>query len=334
MKCCLALSCSAWHRVDLSQEDSSGFGSKKNLRLPPQSARHGGLWSVVPPSTTEDWESSKLGTRTWTCSASVPSLGLNSPPPGPPVFSSGTLRLRGKFPACTWDLCGPERWRNLEVHKHPDFQKEGRSCGQEARLLLTLGSPLPLCRPELDKVRYLPTPVPPIQWENEAQRREAFHPRLYHRSVAKIGPGSNSHPSTYSFLHFRCVWGYSHSSDFSISHVWMSELDHKEGWVPKKSCFWTVVLENTLKSPLDCKEIKPINPKGNQPWIFIGRTNAEAEAPILWPPDAKSWVIEKDPDAGKDWRQEEKGETEEEIIGWHHWLNGHEFEQTPGDSEG
>ena len=141
MKCCLALSCSGWHRVDLSQEDSSGLGSKKNLRLPPQSTRHGGLWSVVPPSTTEDWESSKLGTRLGPVVQVFPLWASTSPPPGPPVFSSGTLRLRGKFPACTWDLCGPERWRNLEAHKHPDFQKEGRSCGQDARLLLTLGSP-------------------------------------------------------------------------------------------------------------------------------------------------------------------------------------------------
>ena len=175
---------------------------------------------------------------------------------------------------------------------------------------------VPLCRPELDKVRYLPTPVPPIQWENEAQRREAFHPRLYHRSVAKIGPGSNSHPSTYSFLHFRCAWGYSHSYGFSISHVCMSELAHKEGWVPKKSCFRTVVLENTLESPLDCKEIKPINPKGNQLWIFTGR--ADAAALILWLPNTKTWLIGKDPDAGKDWREEEKGTTEDKMVGWHH----------------
>ena len=94
---------------------------------------------------------------------------------------------------------------------------------------------------------------------------------------------------------------------FSCSHVWMWELDYKESWVPKNWCFWTMVLENTLESPLDCKEIQPVNPKGNQSWIFIGRTDAEAEAPVLWPPDAKSWLLGKDPDAGKDWRQEEKG---------------------------
>ena len=111
-------------------------------------------------------------------------------------------------------------------------------------------------------------------------------------------------------------------------------LDHKEGWAPKNWCFWTVVLEKTLESPLDCKETQPVHPKGNPPWIFTGRTDAEAETPILWPPDAKSWLTGKDPDAGKDWRQEEKGTTEDEIVGWDLWLNEHEFEQTIGDSEG
>ena len=94
------------------------------------------------------------------------------------------------------------------------------------------------------------------------------------------------------------------------------------------------MLEKTLDSPLDSKEIKPVNPKGNQPWIFIKRIDAEAEAPKLWPPDAKNWLIWKDPDAGKDWRKEEKGTTEDEMVGWHHWLKGLEFEQTPRDSEG
>ena len=98
----------------------------------------------------------------------------------------------------------------------------------------------------------------------------------------------------------------------------------KESWVLKNWWFWTVVLEKTLESPLDCKEIKPVNPKGN--WIFIERTDAEAETPILWPPDAKNWLTGKDPDAGKDWGQEEKGMTEDEMVGWHHWLNGHELE--------
>ena len=113
---------------------------------------------------------------------------------------------------------------------------------------------------------------------------------------------------------------------FSSSHVWMWELDYKESWALNNSCFWTVVLENTLESPLDCKEIKLVNPKRNQSWIFIGRTDAEAETPILWPPDVKNRLTGKDPDAGKDWRQEEKGVTEGKMVGWHHQLNGHEFE--------
>ena len=120
----------------------------------------------------------------------------------------------------------------------------------------------------------------------------------------------------------------------SHSHVWMWELNYKESWVLKNCCFWTAVLEKTLESPLDCKEVKPVNPKGNQSWIFIGRTDAEAEAPILWPSHAKNWLIRKDPDAGEDRRQEEKGVTEDEMVGWHHQLNGHEFEQTLGDSRG
>ena len=118
----------------------------------------------------------------------------------------------------------------------------------------------------------------------------------------------------------------SQSYGFSSSHVWMWELDYKESWALKNWCFWTVVLEKTLESPLDCKEIKPVNPKGNHSWAFIGRPDAEAETPILWPPDMTSWLIWKDPDAGKDWRQEEKGTTEDEMVGWHHRLNGHEFE--------
>ena len=112
---------------------------------------------------------------------------------------------------------------------------------------------------------------------------------------------------------------------FSTSHVWMWELDHKESWVLKNWCFWTVVLEKTLESPLDCKEIQPVHPKGDQSWVFIGRTDVEAETPILWPPDAKNWLMWKDPDVGKDRRQEEKGTTKDEMVGWHHRLNGHEF---------
>ena len=116
----------------------------------------------------------------------------------------------------------------------------------------------------------------------------------------------------------------------------MWELDYKETWVPKNWCFWTVVLEKTLETPLDCKEIKPVNSKGNQFWIFIGRTDAEDETPILWPPDVNNWLIWKDLDAGKDWRQEEKGTTEDEMVGWHHWLDGHEYEQAleVGDGQG
>ena len=117
----------------------------------------------------------------------------------------------------------------------------------------------------------------------------------------------------------------SHSYGFSSSHVRMWELDYKWSLVQKNWCFWTVVLEKTLESSLDCKEIQPVHPKGNQFWIFVGRTDAEAETPILWPPDAKSWSIGKDPDAGKDWGQEEKGMTEDEMVGWNHQLNGLEF---------
>ena len=119
---------------------------------------------------------------------------------------------------------------------------------------------------------------------------------------------------------------------FSSGHVWMWELDYKESWAQKNWCFWTVVLEKTLENPLDSKEIIPVHPKGNQSWIFIGRTDAEAETPVLWPPDVKNWLICKDPDAGKDWRQEKR--TEDEMVGWHHRLDAHEFEQAPGVGDG
>ena len=121
--------------------------------------------------------------------------------------------------------------------------------------------------------------------------------------------------------------GFSQSYDFSSSQVWMWKLDHKESWVLKYWCFWTVVLEKTLENSLDCKESKPVNPKGNQSWTFIGRTEAKVEIPLLWPSDAKNWLFGKDSNTGKDWRQEEKGTTEDEMVGWLHWLNGHEFEQ-------
>ena len=114
----------------------------------------------------------------------------------------------------------------------------------------------------------------------------------------------------------------------------MWELDHKKSWAPKNWWFWTVVLEKTLESPLDCKEIQPVHPKGNQSWIFIGRTEAEAETPELWLPDAKNWLSGKDSVAGKDWKQEEKGMTEDKMVGRHHWLDGHEFEQALGVGDG
>ena len=126
----------------------------------------------------------------------------------------------------------------------------------------------------------------------------------------------------------------SQSCGFSSSHVWMWELDHKEGWAPKNWFFWTMVLEKTLESPLDCKEIKPVHPKENQPWIFIGRTDAEAETPTLWLPDVKNWLIGKDPDAGEDLRQEEKEATEDKMVGWPHRLDGHKFEQALGVGDG
>ena len=127
---------------------------------------------------------------------------------------------------------------------------------------------------------------------------------------------------------------YSQSYDFSSSHVRMWEMNHKEGWVSKNWCFWVVVLEKTLESPLDSEEIKSVHPKRNQPWIFIGRTDAETEAPILWPSDVKNRLIGKDPDAGKDWGQEEKRPAEDKMVGWHLWQNGHKYEQTLGDNEG
>ena len=124
---------------------------------------------------------------------------------------------------------------------------------------------------------------------------------------------------------------YSQSYSFSSSHVQIWELDHEESRVPKMWCFWIVVLKKTLKSPLDNKALKLVNPRGNQPWIFIGRT--EAEAPILWPTDVKSQLIGRDLDARKDWGQEDNWTTKDKMVGWQHWLNGHEFEQTPGDGE-
>ena len=141
-------------------------------------------------------------------------------------------------------------------------------------------------------------------------------------------------PTKIPCRHFAVKGLSSHGYGFSSGHEWMWELDYKESWALKNCCFWTVVLEKTLESPLDCKEIQPVHPKVDQFWVFIGRTDVEAETPILWPPDAKNWLIWKDPDAGNDWKREEKGTTEEEMVGWHHRLNEHEFEYAPGVGDG
>ena len=135
-------------------------------------------------------------------------------------------------------------------------------------------------------------------------------------------------------LHFADKSPYSQSYGLSSSCVWMWQLDHKKGWAPENCCFQIVALEKTLESPLDCKEVKPVSPKGSQPWIFIGKTDAESEALILWPSYAKSQLIGKDPDAGKDWRQKEKWVAEDEMVRKHHWLNEQELEQTLGNNGG
>ena len=162
---------------------------------------------------------------------------------------------------------------------------------------------------------------------------------LQPRNYKTLGPWKKSYYQPRQYIkkqrHYFADRGPSGQSyGFSISHVWMQELDYNESWVLKNWCFWTVVLDKTLKGPLDCKEIKSANLKGNQSWIFIGRTDVEAEAPILWPPDAKNWLLGKDPDAGKDWEQEKKGMTEDEMVGWHHQFDGHKFEQAPGAGYG
>ena len=134
--------------------------------------------------------------------------------------------------------------------------------------------------------------------------------------------------------HFVNTGPHSQSYCFSSSLVWMWELDNKESWMLNNWCFWTMVLEKTLESPFNFKEIQPVYPKGNQHWTFIGRTDAEAETPTLWAPDVKKWLTGKDPDAGKDWRREEKGTAEDEMVRWHHWLDQHESEQAPGVDDG
>ena len=163
------------------------------------------------------------------------------------------------------------------------------------------------------------------------------------RELSKVELGTHWERRTHMLLGLDGIWlslvqpnkgPSSQSHSFSSSHVWISELDYKESWALKNWCFWTVVLKKTLESPLDCKEIQPVNPKGSQSSIFIGRTDVEAKTPILWPPDAKNWLIGKDPDAEKDWRQDEKGMTKDEMVGWHRQLDGHEFEQAPGIGDG
>ena len=134
--------------------------------------------------------------------------------------------------------------------------------------------------------------------------------------------------------HFANKGLFSYSCGFSSSHVQTWELGHERGYAPKNWCLQTVLLEKTLESPLDSKEIQPVNPKGNQPWMFTGRTDAKTDAPVLWPPDAKSQLIGKDPDARKHWRHKQKGVTKDKMVRWHHQLNGHELEQTLGDRGG
>ena len=154
--------------------------------------------------------------------------------------------------------------------------------------------------------------------------------------AGKLALGSSEQAQNFlTYAPRKMLSGFSLEDDgFSSGHVWMWEFDYKESWVKKNWCFWTVVLEKTLESPLGSKEMQPVNPKGNQFWIFIRRTGAEAETPILWPSDTKNWLTGKDPDAGKDWRLEKKRLRENEMVGWHHQLNGHEFEQAPGVGDG
>ena len=168
---------------------------------------------------------------------------------------------------------------------------------------------------------------PLVTWWQGTGKGEAFSSPMIREWVYPSGLWT-------SHIHFCLFPPSSQGYGFSSSHVWMWELDCEESWVPKNWCFWTVVLEKTLKSPLDCKEIQSVHPKGDQSWIFIGRTDAEDEAPILWPPDEKSWLTGKDSDARRDWGQEEKGTAEDEMAGWHHWLDGREFEWTPGIGHG
>ena len=188
---------------------------------------------------------------------------------------------------------------------------------------------------------------------SEADMTEQLH---FDFSLSCIGEG-NGNPLQYSCLEnprdrgawWAAVYGVAQSQTrlkrlssssssqgygFSSGHVWMWELDSEESWEPKNWCFWTVVLEKTLESPLDCKEIQPVHPKGDQSWVFHQKDWCWSWTPILWPPHAKIWLIGKDPDAGRDWGQKEKGSIEDEMAGWHHWLDGSEFEWTPGVGDG
>ena len=193
-------------------------------------------------------------------------------------------------------------------------------------------------KPNIQKTKIM-TSSPIISWGENGSSDRAYFLQLQNHCGQWLQPWNEKtlapwkknynkprHCITMQRHHFANKSLYSQSYD---SHVWMSELDHKESWALKNLCFWIVMLEKTLVSPLDSKEIKPVSPKGNQPWIFTGRTDAEVETPILWPPVVKSRLSGKDPDAGKDWGQEEKAATEDGTR-----LNGHEFEQTQGDGEG
>ena len=179
---------------------------------------------------------------------------------------------------------------------------------------------------------------PITSWQIDGETVETVSDLILGGSKITAG-GDCSHEIKGHLLFGRKVMTKGPSSQgygFSSSPVWMWVLDYNESWTPKHWCFWTVVLEKTLESPLDRKEIQPVHPKAGQSWVFIGRTDVEAETPILWPPDAKSWLIWEDPDAGKDWGYGEKGMTEDEMVGWHHRLNGHGFGQTlaAGDGQG
>ena len=214
-------------------------------------------------------------------------------------------------------------WRDLDIYPRSGFSALSFGCCQ---------------LPGVGFILLEPTMLP---WKvNFSFQALPVWATLHHPNNGKyqLAPWKKSYDKPKQYIkkqrhYFANKGPYSQSYGFSSSHVWMWELDHKESWAPKNWWFWTVALEKTLESPLDCKEIQPVHPKGSQPWIFIRRTDAEAEAPLLWPPDAKSRLIWQDPDAGKDWRQEEKT-TEDEMVGWPYWLNGHEFEQALGDSEG